>query len=158
MFVVKHRNTMFLCSTKYGQKVSVFCIFLVTHVIQNEKCWGRPTLLMDIGPPCAPWCTTQVSGAQHRPVADNVVLYYTHEVVHNIGLTNPDKETDRQADCTKHMRSIMKLSSAHVICSAEIKRRCVVLNRKNVQLLSFCSGIVGFASKWTRTTLLPAIQ
>ena len=28
-----------------------------------------------IGPPCAPWCTTQIGGAQHRSVVDNVVLY-----------------------------------------------------------------------------------
>ncbi len=28
-----------------------------------------------IGPPCAPWCTTQPGGAQHRSVVHNTVLY-----------------------------------------------------------------------------------
>ena len=35
---------------------------------KNEKCWGRPPLLTDIGPSCTLWCTTQVDGAQHSPV------------------------------------------------------------------------------------------
>ena len=31
---------------------------------KNEKCRGQPAPLTDIGPPCAPWCTMQVGGAQ----------------------------------------------------------------------------------------------
>ncbi len=38
-------------------------------------CQGRLPFLMDIGPPCAPWCTAQVGGAQRRSVMHNVVLY-----------------------------------------------------------------------------------
>ena len=34
---------------------------------KNEKCQERLLLLLDIGLPCAPWCTTQVTGAQHSP-------------------------------------------------------------------------------------------
>ena len=30
---------------------------------------------MDTGPPCAPWCTMQVGGAQCRPMVHNAVLY-----------------------------------------------------------------------------------
>ena len=42
---------------------------------KNEKCQGWPPLLMDIGPPCAPWCTMQANGAQCRSVVHKVVLY-----------------------------------------------------------------------------------
>ena len=38
--------------------------------------------LICIGPPCAPWCTMQVGGAQCRSVVHNIV-------VHNVGLTTP---------------------------------------------------------------------
>ena len=31
--------------------------------------------MLDIGPPCAPWCTTQGGGAQCRLMVHNVVLY-----------------------------------------------------------------------------------
>ena len=51
---------MFLCSTKYRQKVSVFGMFLVFH---------------QICPPCVPWCTMQVGGVQHRSMVHNIVLY-----------------------------------------------------------------------------------
>ncbi len=42
---------------------------------RKEKCCGRPRLLTDIGPPCVPWCATQVADAQYRLVVHNVVLY-----------------------------------------------------------------------------------
>ena len=42
---------------------------------KNEKASGRPPLLMDIGPPCAPWCTTQVGSAHCRSMVHNIVLY-----------------------------------------------------------------------------------
>ncbi len=56
-------------------KVSMFSV-LVTHQVctksmfshvpcappKNEKCQGWP-LFTDIGPPCAPWCTTKVGDA-----------------------------------------------------------------------------------------------
>ena len=29
----------------------------------------------DVGPPCAPWCTTHFSGAQHRSTVHNIALY-----------------------------------------------------------------------------------
>ena len=43
------------------------------------------------GHPCAPWYTTQAGGAQRRSVVHNIVL--TVEVVHNIGLTNPHRQS-----------------------------------------------------------------
>ncbi len=33
----------------------------------NQNDWV-PLLLKDLGPPCAPWCTMQVAGAQSSPV------------------------------------------------------------------------------------------
>ena len=40
------------------------------------KMLGQSLLLMDIGLPCAPWCTRQVSGTQCKSVVHNVVLYH----------------------------------------------------------------------------------
>ena len=45
-------------------------------------CRGQPPHLTDIGPPCAPWCTLQVGGAQHRSMVHNVVLYSLGGALH----------------------------------------------------------------------------
>ena len=37
------------------------------------KMQNRP--LRDIGPPCPPWCTMEVGGAQRRSVVHSVILY-----------------------------------------------------------------------------------
>ncbi len=72
--------TICVCSlSTYLEKVPSYTILfwcLVPHQIQTksvrfvhvEKCWGRTLLCTDIAPPCAPWCITQIEGAQHGPV------------------------------------------------------------------------------------------
>ena len=42
---------------------------------KNIKCWGWPLHLKKLGPPCAPWCTKQVSDAQHTSMVHKVALY-----------------------------------------------------------------------------------
>ncbi len=65
----------------------------------SNLCQGRPPLLTDqpihisvlpmwigwtdIGPPCSPWCTTQLSGAQCRSVVHNIVLYPWDDAQHS---------------------------------------------------------------------------
>ncbi len=51
-----------LCTTK---------VFVGTE----QTCRGRPPHLTDTGPPCAPWCTTQVGSALRRSTVHSVVLY-----------------------------------------------------------------------------------
>ena len=52
-------------------------------------------LLTDIGPPCAPWCTSHVSGAQCRSVVHNLLLYRWGSA--QCGSYKPKHErTDRQ--------------------------------------------------------------
>ena len=53
--------------------------------------------------PCAPWCTTEVGGAQCMSKVHNIALYYI-AVVHRIGPTNPDtwaQHTDPDTDTGK---------------------------------------------------------
>ncbi len=64
------------------------CPFFACSLWPTKK-W--PPHLPDIGPPCAPWCTTQVGGAQCRSVVHNVVLYPRGG---SVALTKP-KETNR---------------------------------------------------------------
>ena len=72
--IVHHQSVLctmlhkgYLCPRKVGvaPPPNIFRVFHVNHQkMKNVR--GNPPLLMDIGPPCAPWCTTQVSGAQRR--------------------------------------------------------------------------------------------
>ena len=57
--------------------VNHLCMFIVILPVKSAlgKCQGWPPLLPDIGPSCAQWCTTQVSGAQRRSVVHSVVMY-----------------------------------------------------------------------------------
>ncbi len=56
------------------QKKSIRILHVPCDPSKNEKCRGRLPLLTDIGPPCAPWCTTHPSGAQPLSMVHNVVL------------------------------------------------------------------------------------
>ncbi len=77
----QYKATLYTTKVYVGTKLHCHpwfaCLLSTTKILYNAsvplwttcvKCRGQPPLLTDIGPPCAPWCTTQVSGAQHGPV------------------------------------------------------------------------------------------
>ena len=69
--VVHHRPA--LCTIRWCTRW--FCNIVIISDRDGAQCRGQPPHLTDIGPPCAPWCTMQVGGAQHRSMVCNVVLY-----------------------------------------------------------------------------------
>ena len=77
---MKKRHVHHLISTKLYQEQN----FIVKLDLYGpcEPSWkmakpfGWHLLLKEIGLSCAPWCTTQISGAQCRSVVDNVALYH----------------------------------------------------------------------------------
>ncbi len=68
-------------------------------------------ILMNIGPPRAPWCTMQVCGAQRRSVVHNVVLYRwgsaqcsSHKPTHTETHTNGTDSITLSADAGGYYR------------------------------------------------------
>ena len=75
MFVVNHKNAIDLYMSGLV-KIAVY-IRCQPHILYVRALVHHPCMFvvralrtpyMDTGPPCAPWYTTQVSGAQRSPV------------------------------------------------------------------------------------------
>ena len=73
---------------------------------------GMTPLLTDIGPPCAPWFTMQLSCAQRRLMVHNIVLYSLGGAQHSF---HKPSQTDRHWDwqhCTPSKKEHAKSSCA----------------------------------------------
>ncbi len=71
-----HVNTELHCQPWFA------CLLPTTKILMS----GATPTSHNIGPPCAPWCTTQVDGAQCSPVPMSWCTTY-------IAFTNPDTQT-----------------------------------------------------------------
>ncbi len=83
-----NRYKAMLCTTRVYVGTELHCEPWLECPLSNTK-----ILLTDIGPPGAPWCTTQVGGAQRRSVVHNVVLYPR---------PNPYRTLGTHRTCTVH--------------------------------------------------------
>ncbi len=66
----------------------------VHHLISTKQHCAPPKCF-----PCAPWCTSQVGGAQHRSVVHNIVLYCWSGAQHRSHKPGQTDKTILLPDC-----------------------------------------------------------